>query len=158
MTWPVVTWTRPNDTTPYTAGDVVGSATSAVIEAPVAAPPGGRILIQSAELVINRTTVPSGMTTSRLHLWSGARSAILDNAAFAAAAADRVFYAGSIALPAPTVIGGGFLWSFGDYAGRPIKLDPGLQGLRFNLITDAGFTPAALTEYSVRFHGIVLPL
>jgi hypothetical protein len=158
MAGPTVTWTRPNDTTAYTAGDVIGDATSAVLVAPFAVPPGDRVLIQSAELIVNRTTVPSGMTTTRLHLWSGARSAIVDNAAFAADAADRLLYGGSIALAAPIVIGAGFLWTSGDYVGRAVTIDSALQGLRFNLVTDGGFTPVAQTEYSVRFHGIILSL
>ena len=147
---PVVTFTRPANTTAYTAGDVIGSTDTANHTAPAIGAPGSLIQIQSASLVINNTSVPSGMTTFRLHIWDAAPTAIADNAAFSAAAADRAKYCGSIALAQIAAVGGGFLFTFGDYVGRPVRLKS--KDFFFNLVTDGAYTPASGTEYSARFH------
>lgn len=149
-------WTRPNNTTPYTAGDVVGSSTSANLRVPQVGAPGVRQLIQSAELIINNTSPPAGMTGFTLQLWRSEPAAILDNAAFSAAAANRQAYAGSILINTVAAIGGGFVWGAADYVGRPIRLAGGDQGFWFNLVTLGGYTPAAQTEYTVRFHPIAV--
>jgi hypothetical protein len=148
---PLITFTRPNDTNNYTAGDVIGDGVSgsANLELPNAGNIGSLMQILSASVTINRTSLPTGMTSLRLHLWESAPAAIADNAPFAAASADRAKYRGSIPLSTPTVIGGGFLFTFADYTGRPFRLTS--TSLWANLVTDTAVTSvAALTEYIVR--------
>jgi hypothetical protein len=147
---PVTTFNRPANTTPYAAGDVIGSATTANHQALNVGLTGSLIQVQSASLIVNNTSVPSGMTSFRLHLWDTAPAAIADNAAFAAAAADRAKYAGFVDLPSIAALGGGFLFTSADYVGRPIRLDT--TSIWFNLVTNGAFTPASGTEYRVRFH------
>lgn len=147
---PVVTFTRPADTTAYTANDVIGSTSTAIHGATSAGVAGALIQIQSISLVVNLTAVPSGMTSFRVHLWESSPTAIADNAAFSAAAADRAKYRGFYDLPTIAAVGGGFLWTHADYVGRPIRLTT--TGFFFNLQTIGAFTPASETEYSVRFN------
>lgn len=71
---------------------------------------------------INLTSVPSGMTAFRLHVWDSQPTDIADNAVFSAAAADRAKYCGYVDLSSIIAIGGGFLFTFGDYTGRPVRL------------------------------------
>lgn len=152
---PSIAFNRPNDTNNYTAGDVIGSATTANHEMPLAGAAGSLIQIISASVLLDRTSVPTGMTTLRLHLWDSQPTAIADNAAFAAASADRSRYRGWIDLPAVSVVGGGFVFSFADYVGRPFRLTT--TSLWCNLVTIAGVTtPAALTEYTIRMNVVEL--
>lgn len=147
---PSITFTRPNDTTPYVANDVIGSAVSANLALPNVGAAGSLIQILSASVLIRRTAVPTGMTTLRLHLWDASPAAIADNAPFAAADGDATKYAGTIEFPAVAVVGGGFVWSAVDYVGRPIRMVS--TSLFANLVTIAGVTPSALTEYRIRLH------
>ena len=151
---PQHSWTRPADTTAYTANDVVGSATTANHHATPAGGSGSLIQIQSAELIINVTSVPSGMAGFRLHFWDSEPTAIADNAPHAVAAADRIKYCGRADLGTPAVVGGGFLCALADYVGRPIRLLE--DGFYFQLQTLGGYTPASATEYRVRFHAVEL--
>lgn len=149
---PTVTFTRPANTTPYTGGDVIGSATTANHEATNAGLAGALLQIHSVSLTVNLTSVPANMTTFRVHLWDSAPTAIADNAAFTVAAADRAKYRGYIDLPTIEAIGGGFLFRHVDYVGRPLRLAG--TSFFFNLQTTnaTGHTPASGTEYSVRFN------
>lgn len=145
-----VTFNRPADTNGYTALDVIGSGSTANHQATSAGTNGNLMLIQSASLTINNTSIPSGMTTFRLHLWDTAPNSLADNAAFAVAAADRSKYRGFVDLPQIAVVGGGFLYTFVDYVGRPLRLSS--TSFWFNIQTIGGYTPASGTEYSVRFN------
>ena len=155
---PQVIFTRPDNTTSYSIADVIGvadtvtpaNAGSAIHEFVNCGRPGGLDQLLGATCLINRTTVPSGMTTLKLHLLNAAPAAILDNAAFALAAAERSKYLTQIDLPQVAAVGGGFVRSFVDIsAERPIVLETSsLFGL---LVTDAAVTGvAALTEYRLR--------
>jgi hypothetical protein len=144
-------FTRPNNTTNYGIGDVIGETASANLELPLAGSVGSLLQILSAELTINRTSLPTGMTTLRVHLFDQSPAAIADNAPFAVAAADRLKYCGLIPLATPTAIGGGFLFTFGDYVGRPIRLVS--TSIWANLVTDTAITSVvANTEYRLRLH------
>jgi hypothetical protein len=146
---PQIIFTRPNDTANYGINDVIGSAVSANLELPNAGVAGSLMQILSASVMINRTTLPTGMTGLKLHLWDASPAAIADNAVFAAAAADRAKYRGVISLPTPVVVGGGFCFTFADYVGRPVRLVT--SSLWCNLTTDTAVTsPAAETEYTIR--------
>jgi hypothetical protein len=91
--------TRPADTTAYAALDVLGAATTRVLEFTNIAPVGGGpIVILYASLLIESNAVPSGMGQTKIHLYSSAPTAIADNAAYDLAAGDRTKYLGSITL------------------------------------------------------------
>jgi hypothetical protein len=149
---PAVTFTRPADTTPYGAADVIGSATTANHEAVGAGAAGSLIVIQSASLLVNATSVPSGLTTLRIHAWDSAPTAIADNAVFAAATVDRAKYCGFVDLQTIQAVGGGFLWTHGDYVGRPIRLSGTSFFFNIALTGAAGFTPVSGAEFRARFH------
>src|SRR5512142_392177 len=102
----VATITRPANTTAYTAGDVIGDTNgSAIITLPFAGFRGGFIQPQSVRLLIYSGTLPTSMTSLRLHLYSAAPTAIADNAAWDLPAADRAAYIDYIDLPTPTDLG-----------------------------------------------------
>lgn len=157
-----VTFTRPADTANYLANDVIGvnaagSPGSAIHTFTSSGIPAGTaIQLDTATLTINRTSLPSGMTSLVLHLYTASPTAILDNAPFGAAAADRALYAGSITFSTPVVVGGGFLYQFQDYVGRKVKLANASQSLYGVLVTTGAFTPASGTEYILRLRGVDL--
>ncbi len=149
-----VTFSRPANTTGYDAGDVIGSASSAIHELDLGVPAGALVQLDSFSLTINRTTVPAGMGSVVCHLYTAAPAAIADNAAFSASAANRALYVGSVTLSTPAVIGGGFLYTRADYTGLKIKLTT--SSLFAVMSTTAAFTPASATEYILRANGVDL--
>ena len=101
----VVNVTRPGNTTPYDALDVVG-ATEAALTFENIGPAGGHIFITDVDLRIDINAVTSGMAAWRLHLYSATPgSGLDDNAAFNLAAGDRATYLGYIDLPVPVDMG-----------------------------------------------------
>lgn len=134
--------TRPNNTTAYDAGDVLGSDPAANIEFINIAPvEGGHLVIDSVDLEINMTAIPSGMTTFTLHLYDAAPTAIADNTAFSQAA-DSANYLGYIAITAPKVVGA-CLRSRVNNIGFKTKTNGGGKSLWGILVTDAAWTPEA---------------
>lgn len=161
-----VSFVRPSNTTAYTAGDVIGAADtgtpanagSAVLEFPTVGPTGGWIRIDAVDFSVGRATLPSGMTGLRLHLYTVAPTAILDNAVFSANLADRLNYRGFIALNTPEAIGAGFLYTWSDYVGRFIRLANGSSSLFGVLQTLGGFTPDSGTAYTVALRSVEVGL
>lgn len=146
----VVTITRPSNTTPYTAGDVVGdTAGSAIISLTSAGPSGGFVILQSVSLVFSDTSVPSGMGAFRLHLYSASPTAIADNAAFDLLSADRANYMGYVDIPTPQDFGSS-LYAQVDYPGRLIKLATASTTLFAELETRGAYTPASASTVQVR--------
>lgn len=100
------TFTRPDNTTAYTANDVVGPTTTANLKfGNTGLPMGEEFMVIGASLRFNKGTVPSGMGQFRLHLFNEAPTAIADNAAFNIIEADRSKYVGNILLPLPSNFG-----------------------------------------------------
>ena len=144
-----VTFNRPNNTSGYTAGSVVGSGTSAIHTLSNIGPSGGLVLIQSAALIIANTAVPAGMTSFRLHLYRTSPTAILDGASFDLVSGERAAYMGYVELPAPLDLGS-TIYSQTDYIGRLVQLATGSSSLFVKLETRGAYTPAALTAYDLR--------
>jgi hypothetical protein len=152
-----VTIARPDNTTGYTAGDVIGiadsgtpaNAGSAIHTLSNIGPAGGYILVQSVRLMIGLSAVTSGMGAFRLHLYTASPTAILDNAAFDLVSGDVGSYAGFIDLPAPQDFGS-ILMTQVDYPGTLIKLAAGSSTLYAELETKGAFTPASGTLYDLR--------
>lgn len=152
-----VTFARPSNTTAYTAGDVVGiadagtpaNAGSAIHTLTSVGPSGGHVLVQSVELLIGVSSVPSGMASFRLHLYTVSPTAVLDNAVFDLVSGEVANYAGYVDLSTPQDLGS-TLYSQTDYPGRLVKLASGSSSLFAELETRGGYTPASGTSYSLR--------
>lgn len=145
----VVTFARPGDTTGYTAGDVVGSASSAVHALAGSGPMGGIVLVQSVEMYVGVNAVPAGMGAFRIHFFNVAPSGVADNAVFNVAASERASYCGYIDLPAPQDLGD-TLWTQAEYGGRVIKLASGQTSLWAEIETRGAYTPASGTVYGLQ--------
>jgi hypothetical protein len=144
--------TRPANTTAYAALDVIGTGTGddAIITLSNIGPSAGFVLVQSIELVIGISAVPSGMSSFRLHFYSAKPAAAADNTAFDLTSGDRGNYIGYIDLPTPVDLGSTCFTQI-DYPGKLFKLDTASTSLFCELQTIGGFTPAANSEvYSLR--------
>jgi hypothetical protein len=143
------TQTRPDNTTPYSINDVVGTdaATNGTLAniAPVA---GGAILINSIGLRIDAAAIPSGMGNYAIHLFNAAPTAIADNAAWVLADADRAKYLGAITLNTPVDVGG-TLWSQTDGINKKVQCAAASRTLYYQLQTLAAYTPTALVVKTV---------
>lgn len=149
-----VTVTRPANTTAYTANDVVG-ATAAAITFPSMGPSGGDILVTSVELEIDIASIPSGMTSFRLYLYSVTPpSALADNAAWDFSSGDRASFLGYVDLGTPVDLGS-TLYVRADIINAHFKL--AATGLFGYLVTNGGFTPASNSEvYKITLHAVGL--
>jgi len=148
---PAAEFTRPNNTTAYAAGDVVGATAAAITFGSSSYPlPGGPVTIRAAELRIGASAVPSGMSFFTLHLYSVTPpSALADNAAFNLPSGDRASYLGSFVIGTPVDLGD-TLYVRAD----SLNVDIDLAGsmLFGYLVTAAAWTPAAETTFSVKLH------
>jgi hypothetical protein len=146
-------FTRPNDTTPYTAADLVANSTTAGSVVPMQFPVGeympergGRV--KSAIMAKSGDTVTAASFT--LHLFSSEPTVDAgDNAAFAPSSVDN--WIGSIALD----ISSGALVVTGLGARELIAASPEVVfhnsvGVLFGLLVAAGaYTPAANEVFTV---------
>ena len=147
-----VSITRPSNTTAYTAGALVGDTNgSAILTFTNAGPSGGFVLLQSLSLVFSDSSVPAGMGSFRLHLYSVAPTAIADNAAFDLLSGERANYMGFIDITAPQDFGSS-LYTQVDYPGRLIKLATGSTSLFAELETRGAYTPVSASTIAVRMN------
>lgn len=145
-----VTITRPSNTTAYTAGDVVGdTGGSAILTLSSVGPSGGFVLIQSISLVFSDSTVPSGMGSFRIHLYSATPTAIADNAAFDLVSGERANYMGYIDMPTPQDFGS-TLYTQADYPGRLVKLAAASTSLFAEIETRGAYTPVSASTVTLR--------
>lgn len=148
------TVTRPNNTTAYTAGQVVGG----VITFPNAAQGGGgNIFVNFVSLLWNLAAVPSGMTSFRLHLYSSTPpSALADGATWDIPSGDRASYLGYIDLGTPVDIGSTL---YVQTAGPNLTMQQ-IAALSSSLygymVTAGGYTPGASDSFvpSLRSIGV----
>ncbi len=137
-----VTITRPANVTAYTAGDNIGGA----ITFPTIGPSAGHVLITSADLRYDVTAIPSGLTTTRLHLYTGTPpSALADNAAWDLPSGDRASYIGYIDFSVFLDLGS-TLFTQVDGINKQIQLAAASSSLFGYLVTTGAFTPAANSE------------
>jgi hypothetical protein len=144
--------TRPNNSAPYAAGDVVGDqAGSAVITFPNCAPAaGGHVVLSAADLLVGAATPPSGMGSFRLYLYDAAPpSAPADNAPWALPSGDRAAFLGYVDLGTPAALGGALFCQV-DGSVKKVKTVSGtLYGI---LVTNGGYVPGANETYQVRLN------
>lgn len=156
--------TRPDNTTAYTAGDVIGQADSgtpanagdAILEFASIGPAGAHILITDWSLRVDLSAVPSGMTNFRLHLYNASPDAILDNAAWdLSSSGDRGKYLGYLEMGTPVDLGS-TLFVQTQQQPKQIKLASGVSSVYGVLRTIGGYTPASQTVYTVALNATPL--
>ena len=142
---------RPDDTTAYTTGDVIGSATGAVLEIPLASSARKVVRILSASVLIKEASALSGLTGLRLHFYSSSQqSAYEDNAVFDIPAGDSSYYHGYVDFGAPVDMGSS-LYAQSDELNHDIFTSD--SGSIFMYLTCiGGFTPSATTECIIRIN------
>jgi hypothetical protein len=155
------TQTRPNDTAPYTALDVVGESPAENLEFAGIGPEAegavnGKVVITHVALRMDRNSVPAGMTQFRLHLFNAAPTAIADNAAFNLIAADRAAYQGYIEIPTPLDLGDTIYndTEGGYYPVRKEVTVNSMGNLYGVLQTVGAYTPAAQTTFNVALKAV----
>lgn len=150
-----VSLTRTADTAPYTAGDVIGSATgsTAALTFTNMGPAGGAIIITDVDLRIDVAAVISGMTSYRLHLYNVTPpSALGDNAAWDLPAGDRASYLGYIDLGTPIDVGSTLFVQTG-FVNK--KLLMGATSSMFGyLVSIGGYTPSSAAVKSIRLNAV----
>lgn len=147
---PVVTFNRPADTTAYAAGDVVGG----VLQFTPCGPSSQSIMLLGAQLEIDRSDIPAGMTSYRLHLYSVTPpSALADNAPWDLAAGDRSAYRGYVDLGAPADFGS-TLYVEQNSINKQVRL-VGVE-LYAYLVTNSAYTPAASTAHKITLHNVAV--
>jgi hypothetical protein len=140
------TITRPDNTTAYTAGDVVGNTASIIT---FGAMKTGLNMILGTRLLLSVTAVPASMAAFNLHLYSGSPTNIQDNAAWTLPTADSTNYLGSVVLGVPVALIGDVIFSQDDEVNTTINVannDNNIYGL---LETVGGYTPGAETVHTI---------
>lgn len=137
------TITRPDNTTAYDIGDVVGTSPATNIEFTNILPTAGdHFYITDAKIEVEKSSVPAGMDTFTLHLYDSAPTAIADNTAWTLLLADGGKYLGSITFTVPVDLGTTLI-SFKTALGLKRKLAASSTSIYGQLETDAGWTPAS---------------
>ena len=133
------TVTRAANTTAYTAGDVVGGVINFK-----GFPANADVLITSADLRIDIASIPSGMTSFRMHLYKERpASAYVDNDAWDLPSGDRDDYIGFVDIGAIADLGSTLYVQNSD---ARMQVRTGLIGLFGYLVTVGAFTPANNSE------------
>ena len=152
-----VSFTRPNNTTAYSAGAVLGSSTSttAALEFTIMGPStGGEIMLTTSNFEIDVNSIPSGMTSFVLHFYSSTPpSAYADGATFDLPSGDRSVYLGNINIGTPVDLGSTL------YVNTPqINQQVSLTGssLFAYLVTVTGYTPTAQAAKKITLHDVKL--
>lgn len=148
-----LTITRPANTTPYTANDVVGGA----LTFPLMGPSAGRIMLTSTQLELDISAIPSGMSSFFLALYNVTPpSALADNAPWDLPSGDRASFLGIVQLGSPVDLGS-TCYVETNIINKQIKLAG--TSLFGYLVTAGGFTPAANSEvYVATLHSVGLGL
>lgn len=149
----LVSVTRPNDTTPYTAGDVVGAALAAITFPTMGPAGGGEVIITSADFRRYVAALISGETSYRLHLYNVTPpSALADNAVWDLPSGDRAAYLGYIDLGTPVDLGATLAAPENNQINKQVTLlSSNLYGY---LVTNGGFTPVGLTVNAIGLHAV----
>lgn len=136
----VATVTRPNNQTPYAGGDVVGG----LFQFSGVGVNGEAVLVTGAGIDIAISALPSGMSSFRLHLYNAAPpSNLADNAPWTRGSNDQPMYVGYIDLGTPFMNGGA---AYAEVNSLGKQVDLATSSLWAYLVTNGGFTPAAVSE------------
>jgi hypothetical protein len=140
------TITRPDNTTAYTAGDVIGN-TSSIITFSGMSPGVKKIL--GARFLVGITAVPAGMAAYNLHLYSASPTNIADNGAWTLPTADSAKYLGSIVLAVPVALVGDVIFSQDDEVNTTFNVSDSESNIYGLLETVGGYTPASETVHTI---------
>jgi hypothetical protein len=136
-------------TTAYVATDVVGGAK----DFGVLGPSGASVIITTVQLMINLSSVTSGMTSFTLHLFNVTPpSAIADSSPFTLASGDRASYLGSVLIGTPVDLGD-TLYVEANGVNKQVKLS-GTKLFGY-LTTNGAYTPTAV-DYTVTIHTVAV--
>ncbi|MGL5709972.1 MAG: hypothetical protein ACRCW9_03910 [Cetobacterium sp.] len=139
------TKTRLDDTIAYTAGDVIGS-NDWIFDFEGYA---NAFDLKSVILRIDISSLPSGMTGFKLHLYDDVTAVqLVDNVPQTFLTADKAKYLGTIALSTP-VDKGDFLFSMTKGINEQFILKKGSNKIYARLETDGGFTPSSADVYNL---------
>jgi len=152
----IARFTRPANVTPYTVGATVGAAgtAGAVHRLAGIGPVGGHYKIQSLDISMTGSTLPSGMAGGfRVHFYTAEPLPAADNAAFAADTTERLIHIGYIDTSTLELFGSGFL-----------RATNSTERIRFQSITDDlwvkvvtltgnGFTPVSGAQFEIDVRG-----
>ena len=141
--------TRPANATPYTALDVVGNATTAILEFTDIVTFAGEKFITSIELEIDTVSVPSGMGGFNVRLYNASPTAISDNDAWDFPVADRGKYLGKVQLATP-IDEVSTLFCDNDQINKPITMTG--TTLYVILQTIGAYTPGSATVKRLTIH------
>jgi hypothetical protein len=138
-----VTITRPDNTTAYAAGDVVGTSPATNIEFEnILQTAGEHYYITDAKIEVILSAVPANMSTFTLHLYSSAPTSITDNNAWTLLAADGAKYLGSIVFTVPADLGTTLIrWETNINIKR--KLASESTSIYGQLVTNGNYTPTS---------------
>lgn len=158
-----LTFTRPENTTAYTAGDVIGiadagtpaNAGSAIHTFTDIGPAGGQIRITASFWYVYLAAVPGSMTSFRLDLYDSSPTAILDNAAFSLVAGDRTKHLGYIDLGSPAARTATLYVQAGSQD-LDVKLADGVTSLYGIITTNGGYTPTSAEGFRLRLRAIAI--
>ena len=145
---------RPDNTTAYTAGDVVGPSPAANLEFANIMPEAGQnFYITDAKIEVEKSSVPAGMSTFTLHLFDAAPTAIDDNSAWTLLLADGGKYLGSIQFSIPVDLGTTLVYWL-ENINIKRKLASGSTSIYGQLVTDAGWTPASEDVINIKLETV----
>jgi len=143
--------TRPNNTTAYSAGAVVGGA---FVLPGMGNGSGIRLMLTSAQFEWDISALPTGAGNFTLYLYNKTPpSGYADGAAWDLPAGDRPFFLGSIALGIPADLGS-TLYIEQNVINKQIYLNA--ADIYAYCVTGSGYTPAASTVQTFTLHGIIL--
>lgn len=147
-----VSFNRTANTTTYDALDVLGPSVSpglAVLEFEGIGPAGGgEVVLTFVSLEIDRSDVPSGMTTYRLAFYSDTPDSNLgDGGAWSLTSGDRTTWLGFLDIGIPVDMGATLYVEVSGLA-RQITVPEGGE-LKAYLITTTGYSPASETAHKV---------
>ena len=141
--------TRPDNTTTYAAGDIVGTNPATNITfANILPYSGGHFYITDLKLEIVKSSVPANMSTFTLHLYNAAPTAIADNAQWTLLAADGAKYLGSIDITLPEDLGETLIM-FETKINKKCKLAASSTTIYGQLVTNGNYQPASQDVHKV---------
>jgi hypothetical protein len=153
----IAAFVRPGNATPYDVGGVVGSADGAVHRLPSIGQAGAHYEIQSVQISMSGTALPSGMGGGfRVHFYTAKPAAAADASTYANAVFDRRIYVGYIDVSTLELIGGGFLTKTNNT--DRLRFQSLTNDIWAEIVTLAsnGFTPVSGAQVELNVRGAVI--
>jgi hypothetical protein len=160
------TFTRPNDTTPYSVGDVIADSASAATMLTfqnVARKPGGSFFLHRAVWIWSQSGSVNKPDLDLLLFNATMANPPDDNAALAASDAESETFVGCITIQGLTyaktlnsaATSGGNMVVESEYLGKLLVCAPGTQNLYCvpRVLNSAGYTPVAQEKFTFILFG-----